>query len=87
MKGIQWIQLLQPLLVVLIPLLISQGKKLLGDRAQWLIPASAPVLGALVDFLQSLVTNTSLGPTQAAVMGALGVWLREIVDQLRKSPS
>lgn len=84
MKSLQWIQILQPLLIVLVPLIISQGKKLLGDKAQWLIPASAPVLGALVDFLQSFVTNTSVGPTTAAVLGATGVWLREVVDQLRQ---
>lgn len=87
MDGIQWVQLIQPLLVILVPLILSQAKKLLGGRATWLIPASAPLLGALVDFLQSFVTNTSLGPTTAAVLGAVGVWLRELVDQVRKHPA
>jgi hypothetical protein len=85
MKSMQWVILLQPLLVLLVPLIISQGKKYLGTNAQWVIPASAPIIGALVDFLQSFATNTSLGPLQAAVYGGLGVWLRELYDQVKKS--
>jgi len=85
MKSGQWIQLLQPLLVLLVPLIISQVKSLLGNRAQWIIPAAAPVLGALLDFLQSFVSNTSLGPVQAGMLGGLGVWLREFYDQVKKS--
>jgi len=85
MKSMQWVTILQPLLILLVPLIISQVKKYLGTNAQWIIPASAPIIGALIDFLQSFVTNTSLGPLQAAVYGGLGVWLRELYDQVKKS--
>lgn len=81
----QWTTYLQVLLPIVVPLLISQGKKLLGDRWNFLIPLSAPVLGALVDFLQSFVSGAGLGPAQAAVFGALGVFLREVVDQIRQA--
>lgn len=80
-----WMMYFQFLLPIIVPLLISQGKKLLGDKASWLIPASAPVIAELINFLQSFATNSALAPGQAAVLGAVGVFLREVVDQIRQS--
>jgi hypothetical protein len=81
----QWMTLLQFLLPILVPLVLSQAKKLLGDKYNYLIPISAPVLAAVADWVQSLASGSSLGPTQAALLGAVGVCLREIIDQIRQS--
>jgi len=83
----QWQFYFQYALPIIVPLIVSQAKKLVSGKPQlyWLIPASAPVIGALVDFLQSFVTNTALGPQQAAILGAVGVFLREMLVQVKSA--
>jgi len=83
----QWMTYFQFLLPIIVPLVISKAKGLVSSRPSlhWLIPASAPVLGELANFVQSFVTNSALPAGQAAILGALGVFLREIVNEIRKS--
>lgn len=78
-----WPILLTPILV---PVFIGGLKLLLGQFGAkipkvW-VPVIAPILGALVDLL---ITHTwGAGTLMAAIAGAAGVGLREIVDQVRK---
>lgn len=81
---LDWQTALTPLLVVLVPLLLSQGKKLLGGKT-WLIPLIAPALGVALNFVSALATQSQVGSSNAAVLGLAGVGLREIIDQLRQT--
>ena len=51
-----------------------------------LLPIAAPILGLLLDYGMGLFSAAPVGNLYlAAFFGALGVWLREVVDQLKKS--
>lgn len=80
---VDWQTTLTPLLVILVPAILSQGKKLLGGNT-WLVPLIAPALGAALDYVSSLVTQTQVGSTKAAMLGLAGVGLREALDQMRQ---
>lgn len=83
------LQLMMPLLVVLTPLVLVGFKHLMSaldtSFPKWLLPALAPVVGVLLDFAMTALTNLEFMGVWAAVFGALGVWARELIDQMRKN--
>lgn len=87
MSKSEWLTLLQPLLIILVPLILSQVKKLLAADSKWkvIIPILAPIIAVTADQLQGLATGGTLGVVQSAVMGALAVFARELVDQGKKT--
>ena len=78
----QTITVLTPLVV---PLLVVIVKKLQAFLPGWLLPIVATVIGIGLDALNGLVTGQSLGPVWGGALGAAGVAVREVVDQLKRS--
>jgi hypothetical protein len=79
-----WTQLLPLLITGLVPLLIALTKLALPMVPKWLPPILAPLLGLVLGYVESLLTAGNFNPLNMALYGALGVWLREVVDQLKK---
>jgi hypothetical protein len=92
-----WIDLIGQSLLVLIPVLtpvVIAGLKAMFDRlshrAPYLIPLVAPIIGVVLDYATGVITGTMgsvavrVGVQWAAVLGAAGVFVREVVDQARK---
>jgi hypothetical protein len=75
--------LVESLIPVLVPVILALLKHFLPRLPKLWLPILAPVLGAAIEALASgeFGAGTSLG----AALGAAGVGLREILDQLRKS--
>lgn len=75
----------QALIPILTPLIVA-GVKLIVPRIPrvWL-PILAPVLGAALDYVAHLATGSSLNPLAGLALGAAGVGLREVVDQVKRS--
>ena len=82
-----WSTLFPALIPVVTPLLIAGVKKLIPFISKPLLPIIAILLGALIDILSSLATGTSMNPIYGAVLGAAGIGLREVVDQVKKAAS
>jgi len=79
---------LSPLVItVSVPLIIIAIKKALPNIPTVLLPIAAPFVGILGDFLVTVVTGWAPagGMVVAAAAGALGVFLREVVDQTKKA--
>ena len=77
-------QIIVALTPVLVPLLIMLIKRGLAYLPSWTIPVAAIVLGALIDAINGWTTGANLGGPWGAVLGAAGVGVREVLDQVRK---
>jgi hypothetical protein len=90
----------QPVVIALVPIAIALLKWVLarasaavpdsvrqffGTNAGVMILGLAPILGMAAESLIAWVNGQVANPSMGAVYGALGVFLRELVDQLRKS--
>ncbi len=75
-----------PVIAVLVPILLLYIKKAIPPSATLAILGLAPVLGAVVEWLIAWFNGQAADPKAGAVYGALGVFLREIVDQIRRAP-
>jgi hypothetical protein len=73
------------ILPAVVPLLIALTKWAVPRIPRAAIPVLAPILGAGLEVLGYYAGVTSGNPVAGAVMGALGVWLREVVDQLKQA--
>jgi len=78
-------ELVQGLVTVITPLVIAGIKKLIPGIKGVYLPFAAPVVGLVA----TLASNYAGGPEvhwlAGAVAGALGLWLREAADQLKKA--
>ena len=72
------------LIPVLVPMILGLAKAEVPKLPSWILPILAPALGALIDWLTSLATGTTPNPIASAVLGAAGVGLREVYDQVRQ---
>lgn len=73
------------LITVFTPSLIAGLKLLLPRIPKVCLPLLAPVLGVVIDIVAQHTTGNDLGNAgTAAVFGALGVFLREVYDQVAK---
>ncbi len=70
---------------VLVPAIVAVGKALLGHIPGALIPMIAIGLGYAIDLLNHYVVGGGMGGAWGAVLGAAGVGVREVLDQVRKS--
>ena len=68
---------------VLVPLLLAGVKLVLPKLPTWVIPIAAPVIGVLIDFVNSLATAHSSNFLVAAALGLAGVGLREVKENLK----
>lgn len=78
-------QLLPFLITALVPGIIAIVKLLLPKIPGWLLPILAPVIGILLGYIQTIIPGADADPIKAAIMGGLGVCLREIYDQIKKA--
>lgn len=69
---------------VIVPMLVAGLKAIWPSIPKVLLPVLCPILGIAANYLASFA-GVGLDPASAAALGALGVFLREIVDQGRKS--
>ena len=70
---------------VIAPLLITGMKKLLGNRFTALYPVICSLFGFVIDLLNYFATGTNVGVAWSLALGAAGVGLREMLDQLKKN--
>ncbi len=68
-------------IAIITPLLIAGGKKLIPTVPKWALPCIAPLVGVLVGLGLNAVGAAHLSWVDAAQLGALGVFIREVVDQ------
>lgn len=79
--GLSLLLIIIPLVV---PIVVAVGKFLLPAVPKWILPILAPALGALIDWLNSLVTGTPPNPVTGALLGSAGVGVRELLDQVKQ---
>lgn len=76
--------LLFGLIPVIVPILIAIGKYLAPKVPTILLPVVAPILGILIGLIDNQISGGQASPLLAAALGAAGVGLREIVDQVKQ---
>lgn len=76
-------QLLLSLIPVLVPLFIAALKLAVPKVPKPLLPILAPILGGLADAGIAYAAGSAANPMLGAALGAAGVGVREIVDQVR----
>jgi len=78
-------ELLRLVIMGLVPVLIAVAKAVIPRFPRRIIPLLVPALGAALDyagyFAGALGTSR---PLAGAILGALGLWLREVIDQLKQ---
>lgn len=72
------------LIPIIVPLIIAGCKKLLPGLPKVWLPILGPILGAAIDIVGQFTTGAAGNLWLAVGLGAAGVGLREIVDQVRK---
>ena len=68
-------------IAVVTPLIITGVKKLVPKVPKWLLPTLAPFVGIAVGLALNAVGGAHLTWVDGAQLGALGVFVRELVDQ------
>ena len=69
---------------LLVPILVALAKMGIPKLPSWTLPIIATCLGALINYIASLM-GASVGPIMGALLGAAGVGVREIYDQVKTS--
>ena len=83
----QVITILTPVVVPMVVLFVKTTVlPFLQERHKWAIPIVAVLIGAGLDYVNGLLTGMSLGVFGGAALGALGVVLREVKDQVQRNP-
>jgi hypothetical protein len=67
---------------VIVPLVIALVKKFQPQIPSWVLPLAAPVLGVVIDVINSYALGQANNLIVAALLGLAGVGVREIKDQL-----
>jgi hypothetical protein len=80
--SLSWVQFLIP---VVVPLLIAGLKKLWPSVPSALLPWLCPLLGVAADQIAKLAGSGGAPAEVAVALGALGLYLREVVDQAKKA--
>lgn len=73
-----------PLIVMAVPLAVAALKKVATVKP-WLIPVLVPLLGAIGEAIAAYVSQTTPSPLVGSMLGMVGLWLREFVDQMKKA--
>jgi hypothetical protein len=80
--NLELVQMAIPLLVPILVLIVKAILPKLPKAAPLLL---APILGAALDILTYYIGLGGWSPLTGALLGALGVFIREVVDQLKKA--
>jgi hypothetical protein len=74
-----------PAVAVLVPIAVAGLKSLLPRIPKWAIPLIAALLaGPLIDQIVAALAGIEAHGWAAVLLGALGVFIREVVDQFRR---
>lgn len=79
--------LLPTVLAFLSPLLTAGVKKVVPKIPKVLVPLTSAAVGTVGAVAADYLTGSHLGAVGGAVAGAVGVFVREVVDQVQKSLS
>jgi hypothetical protein len=63
------------------PLVIAASKKLIPTIPRWLLPCVSPFVGLALGWGLNTIGAAHLSWVDSAMLGGLGVTIREIVDQ------
>lgn len=66
---------------VVTPFLVTGIAKLAPKIPKWVLPAVTPVLGIVLGLIYNKVAGANLGWVDMAKLGALAVFVREVVNQ------
>lgn len=80
-----FLSLLPTLLTILAPLVTAGVKKLAPSVPKVLVPLTSVAVGTAGAVVADYLTGANLGPLTGAVAGAVGVAVREVVDQVKKA--
>lgn len=72
-------------IVALTPIVIAGIKKLVPVIPGVMFPFIAPVVGLILNWISTFATGHAADPVVGAITGALGLWLRELVDQTKQT--
>lgn len=85
--GITADAIVQWLTPILVPLLLAGFKRVQPSIPSWVIPMLAPVLGVVIDLVNSLITSHASNLWVAAGLGLAGVGLREMKEAVKPAPN
>ncbi len=80
-----YLDLINGILMVVVPVLIQATKVFLPRVPKGLFPVAAPLLGAGLAIVGHYAGLPGANPYLGAIAGAHGVWGREVLDQLNKA--
>lgn len=63
------------------PILVTGIAKLVPKIPKWVLPTITPVLGIVLGLAYNKIVGANLGWVDAAQLGALAVFVREVVNQ------
>lgn len=70
---------------ILVPLLIAGVKQVLPKIPRSVLPVLGPILGAAIDIINHYATGAATNTWAALALGAAGVGVREIYDQVKRA--
>ena len=73
------------LIPLVVPILLWGLKGVVPLIPKFLLPILAPLLGAALEWIGYYAGVTSGNPVLGAVLGAAGVGLREVIDQIKRT--
>lgn len=79
--AVGWVNLL---IAGMTPVVIAGIKKLVPNVPSFALPFAAPVVGVLLTQVQAFASGHSANLIVGAVAGAVGLYLREVVDQSKQ---
>ena len=74
--------IIMPMIAVLVPLAVAGIKKIVPNIPSPLLPIAATLLGLMATLCSNLAGATSINPMWGLLLGAAGVGVREIKDQV-----
>lgn len=80
-----FLSLLPTLLAVLAPLVTSGVRKVVPKIPKLLLPLTSVVVGTVGAAASDYLVGSTIGPAGGAVLGAVGVAVREVADQALKA--
>lgn len=86
-SGLTPAAVIQWLTPAVVPLLLAGVKQVMPKLPTWTIPLLAPVLGILLDVVNSMATSHQSNFLAAAALGLAGVGIREVKDTLKPAPN
>lgn len=77
----------QALIPILAPIVAGAIKRFTPKLPRWIVPIIPVALGALADFIMSRAGLSEGNGLMGAILGAAGVFVREVSDQTKKAVS